>query len=136
MIFKNKKHAERFFDASSDSKIESSDRELLASIYLLTSYKKIWKRFENALDEKNGIDPEAFDKFEPKDATEYALVTAACDILFCSEFLNLSDFADSDTIFICYFFIPPVDHVILHGTDVIPRPAIVPEDVLMTKMHV
>lgn len=98
MVFKNKKHAERSFDASSDSKIKTSDRELLASIYLLTSYKKIWKRFENALDEKNGIDPEAFDKFEPKDATEYALVTAACDILFCSEFLNLSDFADSDTI--------------------------------------
>ena len=72
MIFKNKKHAERFYDASTDSKIKVSDRELLASIYLLTSYKKIWKRFENALDEKNGIDPVAFEKFEPKDATEYA----------------------------------------------------------------
>ena len=98
MIFKNKKHAERFYDASTDSKIKVSDRELLASIYLLTSYKKIQKRFENALDEKSGIDPEAFGKLQPKDETEYALVTAACDILFCSEFLNLSDLADSDTI--------------------------------------
>ena len=66
MIFKNKKHADRFFEALADPRINSMDFQLLASLYLLTSYKKVWNKFEGFLDEKNGIDPVAFESFKPQ----------------------------------------------------------------------
>ncbi len=98
MIFKNKKHADRFFEALADPRINSMDFQLLASLYLLTSYKKVWNKFEGFLDEKNGIDPVAFESFKPKNETEHALVSAACDLLFCSDCINLADLTDMDTI--------------------------------------
>jgi len=66
MTFKNKKHAERFFAALADKRIDPDDRGLMAAIYLLTSQKRIWNEFAHFVDSKNGIDPEAFHLYEPK----------------------------------------------------------------------
>ncbi len=98
MTFKNNKHAERFFNALSNVNIDSIDRELMATVFLLTSYKRIWKQFEKHFDEKNGICPAAFDCFEPHNETEEAIVTAAYDLLFCSDCINLTDLTDKETI--------------------------------------
>ncbi len=98
MTFKNKKHAERFFLALANTDVDSTDLELMASIYILTSYKRIWKTFEAYLDNKNGICPEAFERFKPRNETEYALVSAAFDLLYCSDCINLTDLTDIDTI--------------------------------------
>ena len=99
MTFKNKKHAERFIEATTNMKnADFADSSLLASIYLLTCYKRVWKRFENSLDRKNGIKPEAFDGFEPKSETENALVTAAYDLLYCADCINLTDLTDKETV--------------------------------------
>ena len=98
MTFKNNKHAERFFNAISNIGIDSIDRELMATIFLLTSYKRIWKKFENHFDNKVGICPVAFDYFKPHNETEEAIVTAAYDLLFCSDGITLTDLTDKDSI--------------------------------------
>lgn len=98
MTFKNKKHADRFYAALSEPKIDFVDSQLLGAIYLLTSYKRIWKKFEGYIDKKDGINPIAFDKFEPKSDLERALVTAAYDLLYCTDCINLTDLTDKDTI--------------------------------------
>ena len=98
MVFKNKKHADRFLSVLEDNDFCLIDNELTASIYLLTRYKRIWKKFEDYLDEKNGIDPTAFDQFEPHNDVENALVMAAYDLLFCAGNINLADLTDKESI--------------------------------------
>lgn len=98
MIFKNKKHADRFLSVLEDNDFCLIDNDLIASIYLLTRYKRIWKKFEVYLDVKNGIDPAAFDLFEPHDDVENALVMAAYDLLFCAGNINLADLSDKESI--------------------------------------
>ena len=99
MTFKNRKHAERFFITVDDQKLmESNEPELMASVYLLTCYKRVWKHFENALNKKNGIKPEVFENFVPQNASEQAIVTAAYDLYFFGDCINLTDLTDRDMV--------------------------------------
>jgi len=98
MTFRNKKHAERFYEALVDCCISVEDKEVMAAVYLLTCHKKIWNKFKDHVDGEDGICPLVFDKFEARNQTENALVTAAYDILFCTDCINLTDLTDRDSI--------------------------------------
>ncbi|SCW34931.1 hypothetical protein SAMN02910456_00650 [Ruminococcaceae bacterium YRB3002] len=98
MNFKSKKHAERFRKALVEAKVGPEDAEIMAAFYILTEYKRVWQQFEGYIDHKNGLDPEAFDSFEERNQSEMALVTAAYDLLYCADCINITDLTDLDII--------------------------------------
>ena len=98
MNFRNKKHAERFFEAVADGCISNDNKDVMAAVYLLTVRKKVWEHFKGHVDGEDGISPSLFESFVSRNETEEALVSAAEDLLFCLEGIILSDLTDGTTI--------------------------------------
>lgn len=112
MTFKNRKHAERFFEATAKNKIGISKPEMLAAIYLLTCRRKLWDRFKDHIVDGE-FDVSVFDNFEADNQIEEALVSAASDVLYSTDCISILDLTEKDTIpdeafmaiyaMICYF---------------------------------
>ena len=98
MVFKNRKHAERFFIACAENCISMEDRPFLAAVYLLTCRKKLWDEFKDKVETGNGIPEKAFHEFDPRNAVEKSLSTAAFDIFHISDCICLNDLGDRDEI--------------------------------------
>ena len=98
MNFRNKKHADRFYEALVDGCISVENQEVMAAVYLLTCHKKVWNKFKGHVDGEDGISMLVFNAFDAKNPVEAALVTAAYDLLYCSDCINLMDLTDRDTI--------------------------------------
>ncbi len=90
MLFLSKKHEKRFYEAC--SLIDTGYDVALAACYLLTSKKRLWDAFREAVDE----DEIRFEKvgFRPRDLNEQALYNAAYDIYNCSDAILLCDLSD------------------------------------------
>ena len=97
MNFRNKKHADRFYSALADGCISVENKELVAAVYLLTCHKKVWERFKGHVDGEDGISYLVFNSFEARNPIEAALVTAAYDLIYCTDCINLIDLSDRDT---------------------------------------
>ncbi|SEW38001.1 hypothetical protein SAMN05216413_2602 [Ruminococcaceae bacterium KH2T8] len=98
MVFKNKKHAERFFTACAENCISMDDKTFLAAVYLLTCRRKLWDEFKDKVLIETGIPDSAFHKFIPRNAVEEALATAAFDIFHISDCICLTDLGDRDEV--------------------------------------
>ena len=98
MYFKNKKHADRFYKAISEGCFSTENKEVMAAVYLLTVKKKVWEHFEGHVDGEDGISISIFEGIEVRNETEEALITAAYDLLFCMDCINLTDLTEKETI--------------------------------------
>ena len=98
MNFKNKKHANRFYEAIAEGCISTDNKEVMAAVYLLTVKKAVWTHFKGHVDGEDGISGSLFEKLEVRNKTEEALVSAAYDLLFCMDCINLTDLTDNETI--------------------------------------
>lgn len=94
MTYKSQQHKTTFEKAV--KKKDKSNRALIAAMYLLTADSRLWQIMQHHI-EQNRID---FDSVKLNVITEnaYTLYCAAKDMYFNTDFLSISDIADTSLI--------------------------------------